>query len=131
LYLRMSNVLLNNSVLAIHGLSKSSEIVLLTNHSRSTFVLDLVLSCNAYKWRNKVKNTNVRFSVRNCTYGCQIWVIPRSRLEIESSVKCITKQQYSSDLWPLSLKSKRNCIANESLKIIQLIIKKCSTFDHC
>jgi hypothetical protein len=34
------------------------------------------------------------------------------------------------DLWPLSLKSKRNCIANESLKIIQLIIKKCSTFDH-
>jgi hypothetical protein len=50
-------------------------------------------------------------------------VIPRSRLEIEPSVKCITKQQYSSDLWPLSLKSKRNCIANESLKIIQLIIK--------
>jgi hypothetical protein len=35
----------------------------------------------------------------------------------------ITKQQYSSDLWPLSLKSKRNCIADKSLKIIKLIIK--------
>ena len=33
------------------------------------------------------------------------------------------KQQYSSDLWPLSLKSKRNCIADKSLKIIKLIIK--------
>jgi hypothetical protein len=41
----------------------------------------------------------------------------------------ITKQQYSSDLWPLSLKAKRNCIVDKSLKIIILIIKKCSTFD--
>ena len=41
-----------------------------------------------------VKNIIVRFSVRNCTYECQ----------------CITKHQYSSDLWPLSLKAKRNCI---------------------
>jgi hypothetical protein len=30
----------------------------------------------------------------------------------------ITKQQYSSDLWPLSLKAKRNCIVDKSLKII-------------
>ena len=27
-----------------------------------------------------------------------------------TNVKCITKQQCSSDLWPLSLKAKRNCI---------------------
>jgi hypothetical protein len=66
---------------------------------------------------NKDKNTTVRFSVRNCTkYGCQMY--------------SITKQQYSSDLWPLmSLKAKRNCIVDKSLKIIKLIIKKCSTFD--
>ena len=30
-------------------------------------------------------------------------------------VKCITKQRYSSDLWPL--KDKRNCIVDKSLKI--------------
>ena len=55
-----------------------------------------------------------------------------SALEIVliTDVKCITKQQYSSDLWPLSLKIKRNCIVDKSLKIIyKLIIKKCSTFD--
>jgi hypothetical protein len=54
-----------------------------------------------------------------------------SALEIVliTDVKCITKQQYSSDLWPLSLKAKRNCIVDKSLKIIKLIIKKCSTFD--
>jgi hypothetical protein len=33
----------------------------------------------------------------------------------------ITKQQYSTDLWPLSLKAKRNCIVDKSLKIIKLI----------
>ena len=54
-----------------------------------------------------------------------------SALEIVllTDVKCITKQQYSSDLWPLSLKMKRNCVVDKSLKIIKLIIKKCSTFD--
>ena len=55
-----------------------------------------------------------------------------SALEIVliTDVKCIyTKQQYSSDLWPLFLKAKRNCIVDKSLKIIKLIIKKCSTFD--
>jgi hypothetical protein len=44
-----------------------------------------------------------------------------------TDVKCITKQQYSSDLWkllPLSFKAKRNCIVDKSLKIIQLIIKE-------
>jgi hypothetical protein len=35
----------------------------------------------------------------------------------------ISKQQYSSDLWPLSLKMKRNCVVDKSLKIIKLIIK--------
>jgi hypothetical protein len=34
-------------------------------------------------------------------------------------VKCITNQQFSSDLWPL--KDKRNCIVHKSLKIIKLI----------
>jgi hypothetical protein len=34
-------------------------------------------------------------------------------------VKCITKQQNSSDLWPL--KVKRVCIVDKSLKIIKLI----------
>jgi hypothetical protein len=34
LYLRMSSVLLNTSILAIYGLWKSGEIVLLTNHSQ-------------------------------------------------------------------------------------------------
>jgi hypothetical protein len=34
-------------------------------------------------------------------------------------VKCITKQQYSSDFWPL--RDKRNCIVHKSLKIIKLI----------
>jgi hypothetical protein len=36
-------------------------------------------------------------------------------------VKCITEQQYSSDLWPLSLKAKRNCIVDKSLKIIKQV----------
>jgi hypothetical protein len=35
----MSNVLLNNSILAIYGLWKSSEIVLLINRSQYVFVL--------------------------------------------------------------------------------------------
>jgi hypothetical protein len=54
-----------------------------------------------------------------------------SALEIVliTDVKCITKQQYSSDLWPLSLKIERNCVVVKSLKIIKLIIKKCSMFD--
>ena len=38
LYLRMSSVLLNTSILAIYGLWKSSEIVLLTNRSQYVFV---------------------------------------------------------------------------------------------
>ena len=38
-------------------------------------------------------------------------------------VKCITKQQYSSGLWRLSLEAKRNCIVDKLLKIIKLIIK--------
>jgi hypothetical protein len=39
-------------------------------------------------------------------------------------VKCITTQQYSSGLWRLSLKAKRNCIVDKSLKsYIKLIIK--------
>jgi hypothetical protein len=48
-----------------------------------------------------------------------------SALEIvpNTDVKCITKQQYSSDVWPLSLKIKRNCIVHKSLKIIKLIVK--------
>ena len=55
-----------------------------------------------------------------------------SALEIVliTDVICITKQECSSDLWPLSLKAKRNCIDNRrSELIIKLIIKKCSTFD--
>jgi hypothetical protein len=46
-----------------------------------------------------------------------------SALEIVliTDVRCITKQQYSSDLWPLSLKAKRNCIVDKSLKIIKLV----------
>jgi hypothetical protein len=49
-----------------------------------------------------------------------------SALEIVliTDVKCITQQQqYASDLWPLSLKAKRNCIVDKSLKIIKLIRK--------
>jgi hypothetical protein len=38
-----------------------------------------------------------------------------------TNISMITKQQYSSDLWPLSLKAKRNCIVDKSLKIIKLI----------
>ena len=41
-----------------------------------------------------------------------------SALEIVliTNVKCITKHQCSSDLWPLSLKAKRNCnVANRSI----------------
>jgi hypothetical protein len=40
-----------------------------------------------------------------------------------SNVFILYKQQYSSDLWPLSLKAKRNCIVDKSLKTIKLIIK--------
>ena len=36
-------------------------------------------------------------------------------------VKCITKHQYSSDLWPLKIK--RNCIVDKLPKIIKLIMK--------
>ena len=32
-----------------------------------------------------------------------------------TDVKCITKQQYSSDLWPLKIK--RNCIVDKSLAV--------------
>jgi hypothetical protein len=32
-----------------------------------------------------------------------------------TDVKCIAKHQYSSDLWPLSLKAERNCIVDKSL----------------
>ena len=47
-----------------------------------------------------------------------------SALEIViTDVKCITKRQYSSGLWPLSLKAKRNCIVDKLLKIIKLIMK--------
>jgi hypothetical protein len=42
--------------------------LLLRNHSR--YVCPCI--CNA-KWRNKDKNTTVRFSVRNCTHGCQMY----------------------------------------------------------
>jgi hypothetical protein len=82
--------------------------------ARSTYLLTLkslavVSQCFVMpKWRNKDKNTAVD-----------------SALEIVliTGVKCITKQQYSSDLWPLKIK--RNCVVDKSLKII----KKCSTFD--
>jgi hypothetical protein len=79
LYLRMSSVLQNTSILAIYGLWKSSEIVLLTKRSqyvyycweitRTTFVLVFIMPNGG----NKDKNTTVRFSVRNCTHGCQIY----------------------------------------------------------
>jgi hypothetical protein len=83
---------------------------LLTNHS--PFVRPCI--CNAYKWRNKDKNTTVRFSVRNCTYEWEI-VLTNEKLYLRmSNVLLNNWQQYSSDLWPLlwplSLKAKRNCI---------------------
>jgi hypothetical protein len=65
LYLRMSSVLLNTSIIAIYCLWKSSEIVLLTN--RSQYVL-LLRNHSRY-----VCPCTVRFSVRNCTHGCQIY----------------------------------------------------------
>ena len=51
------------------------------------------------------------------------------RVAISRPVCMDLKQQYSSNIWPLSLKAKRNCIVEKSLKIIKLIRKKCSTFD--
>jgi hypothetical protein len=44
-----------------------------------------------------------------------------AQANVLTDVKCITKQQYSSDLWPL--KVKRNCfdIVDKLLKIIKLI----------
>jgi hypothetical protein len=54
----------------------------------------------APEWRNKDKHITVRFSVRNCTY---------------TDVKCITKHQYSNDLWPFKIK--RNCIVDKSLAV--------------
>jgi hypothetical protein len=42
---------------------------------------------------------------------------------ILTDVKCITKQQYSSDLWILSLKAKRNCIVDKLLKFIKIALK--------
>jgi hypothetical protein len=72
--------------------------------TRSTFVLVFV-SPNYIKWRNKNTNTTVRFSVRNCTYTNE-----KLYLRI-SNVLLNNWQQYSSDLWPLFLKAKRNnCI---------------------
>ena len=75
------------------------------------FPINLVLKrltfCSVYLWfyaPNKDKNTTVRFSVRNSNYG----------------LKCITKPQYSSDLW--TLKVKRNSIVDKSLKIIIIIV---------
>ena len=77
--------------------------MLLTNHSQ--YVCPCI--CIA-KWRNKNKNTTVRFSVGNCTNGCQMYYY---------------KHQYSNDLWPLKIK--RNCILliNRSKLLIKLIIK--------
>jgi hypothetical protein len=52
------------------------------------------------------------------------------RCIVVSLYRFLVVAQYSSDLWPLPLKIKRNCIVDKSLKIIyKLIIKKCSTFD--
>ena len=51
--------------------------------------------------------------------------MPAIRIKIQSfdsaqeivftDVKCITEQQYSSDLWPLKIK--RNCIVDKSLAV--------------
>jgi hypothetical protein len=67
----------------------------------------------------KDKNTTVRFSVRNCPYECQMYLY-----YINNSI-------LASDLWPLCVKAKRNCIVDKSLKIIKLYnnYKKCSMFD--
>ena len=60
----------------------------------------------------KDKNTTVRFSVRNCPYECQMYLY-----YINNSI-------LASDVWPLSLKAKRNCIVvDKSLKIIKLNYK--------
>jgi ankyrin repeat protein len=37
--------------------------------------------------------------------------IQRKKLYFNTDVKCITKHQYSSDLWPLKIK--RNCIVRQ------------------
>ena len=78
---------------------KCSQYVLLTNHSH--YVCPCI--CSVMPNGNKDKNTTVRFSVRNCTYGFQMYY------------KCITKHQYSSDLWPLKIR--RNCIVDKSLAV--------------
>ena len=56
--------------------------------------------CAALYFEKKATHT-VRFSVRNCT--------------LNKDVKCITKHQYSSNLWPLKIK--RNCIVDKSLAV--------------
>jgi hypothetical protein len=39
-------------------------------------------------------------------------------ITVITDVKCITKQQCSGDLWPLSLKAKRNCIVANRSKLL-------------
>jgi hypothetical protein len=54
----MSNVLLNTSILAMYGLWKSSEIVLLTNRSQSYRSFSLTWSVAPVGWWNNTKYLN-------------------------------------------------------------------------
>jgi hypothetical protein len=88
--------------------NRSQYVYLLTDRqiTRSTFVLVFVMPNGAIRIKYHRSIQRKKF--------------------VLTDVKCITKQQYSSDLWklwPLSLKAKRNCIVDKFLKIIQLIIK--------
>ena len=74
---------------------------------------------NKFKFKFAMPNGAIRIKIPPFDSALEIVLI--------MDVKCITKQQYSSDLWPLSLKA--NCIVDKSLKIIKLIINKCRTFD--
>jgi hypothetical protein len=82
LYLRMSSVLLNTSILAIYGLWKSSEIVLLTN--RSQYVL---LTNHSHYVCPCICNAAIRIKIPSFDSAWEI---------VLTDFKCITKHQYSS-----------------------------------
>jgi hypothetical protein len=158
LYLRMSSVLLNTSILAIYGLWKSSELYC-WQIARSTFHSVFVMPNGAIA--NKDKNTTVRFSVRIkklylrisnvlliintsilAIYGLwkaklycwkitrstfhSVFVMPNGAIRIkippfDSALVVRNCTNYGCQMYYLSLKAKRNCIVDKSLKIIKLI----------
>jgi hypothetical protein len=63
------------------------------------------------------KNCSVKYDIvmPNASNKDKNTIVDSAQEIVFTDVKCITKQQYSSDLWPLKIK--RNCIVDKSLAV--------------